>query len=253
MKNEIQILINSLNLFDCEFEILDTLGSVVYQTNNFINIKSKSVSVDDNVVNYNNKYYEFSRRSIDLLDKTYYVNKFIDVTKYESKIVMLKEDALTTLPNRYAIELFLSNNVGTDYITAICDLDDFKKINDTYGHHQGDVVLREFGIILKRLLSQNIFVGRYGGEEFVLFFKDTSIKFVKEQLNEVRKEIEQNKELTNDKYKIKMSCGMCLMNKEKTLKESIKEADMALYYVKNNGKNADAIYNHETNCCYIIE
>ena len=46
---------------------------------------------------------------------------------------------------------------------------------------------------------------------------------------------------------------MTMLNENKTLKTSIKEADMALYYVKNNGKNADAIYDDETKCCYIIE
>lgn len=252
MNKEIEILIDALSLFDCEFEVLTDSGSSIYQSSNFQNIKNNAVFLENNMVKCNDKYYEFSRKSLNI-DKIYYINKYEDVTRYQNEILMLKEDALTTLPNRYAIELFLSNNIGTDYITVICDLDDFKKINDTYGHHQGDVVLRGFGIILKRLLSQNIFVGRYGGEEFVLFFKNTSIKFVKEQLSEVRNQIELNQDLTNDKYKIKLSCGMCIMDKEKTLKNSIKEADMALYYVKNNGKNADAIYDSETNTCYIIE
>ena len=64
--------------------------------------------------------------------------------------------------------------------------------------------------------------------------------------------MENNTELTNDKYQMKMSTGLYKVNNE-NLKDSIQEADMALYYVKNNGKNADAIYDKETNNCYIIE
>lgn len=253
MNKSIEILIRTLSLNDCEFEIVDSFGSSLYKSSMFDKIKNDSVVLEKNIIKYNNVYYEYSRKNIDIENNEYYINKFEDITRFQNEILMLKEDALTTLPNRYAIELFLSNNIGTDYITVICDLDDFKSINDTYGHLQGDVVLREFGIILKRLLSQNIFVGRYGGEEFVLFFKETNLKSVKEVLNEIRKQIELNTDLTNDKYQIKMSTGMCIMDSEKTLKNSIKEADMALYYVKNNGKNADAIYNADTNCCYIIE
>lgn len=253
MNKDIKVIIDVIESFGCEFEILDNLGVSIYKTNLYEEIKNKSLNLEKNIINYNNKYYEFSRKSLNINEAIYYVNKYDDVTRFQNEIMMLKEDALTTLPNRYAIELFLSNNVGTDYITVICDLDDFKKINDTYGHQQGDVVLKNFGIILKRLLSQNIFVGRYGGEEFVMFFKNTNVRYVKQHLSNIRKEIENNVELTNDKYQIKVSSGMCIMDKDKTLKNSIKEADMALYYVKNNGKNADAIYNNITNSCYIIE
>jgi len=253
MNKEIKILIDALNLYDCEFEILDDVGCSIYQSSNYLNIKNDSNDLERNIVRYVNNYYEFSRKEITIDDKTYHINKYNDITRFQNDILMLKEDVLTTLPNRYAIELFLDNNIDSNIITVICDLDDFKQINDNFGHPQGDVVLREFGIILKRLLSQNIFVGRYGGEEFLMFFKDTNFKFVKEQLEEIRKQISINSDLTNDKYKIKMSAGMSMLNSDKTLKTSIKEADMALYFVKNNGKNADAIYDDETKYCYIIE
>ena len=64
--------------------------------------------------------------------------------------------------------------------------------------------------------------------------------------------MELNNNLWNDKYNIKMSSGISVMN-ENNMKLAIKEADMALYYVKNNGKNADAVYDSSTNNCYIIE
>lgn len=253
MNNEIELLIKTFNILDCEFEVLNDFGSSIYQSNLYGQIKDNSSILEKNLVKYNDKYYEYSRRSIDINSKMYYINMYNDVTKYQNDILMLKEDALTTLPNRYAIELFLNNQINNDYITVICDLDDFKNINDTYGHPQGDLVLKAFGIILKGLLSQSVFVGRYGGEEFVMFFRTTNLKYVKEQLVNIRKEMTKNSDLFNDKYQIKLSSGICMIDKEQSLKDSIKKADIALYYVKNNGKSADAIYNEETNSCYIIE
>jgi len=250
MKNEINYLLSVLNIFDCEYEVLNEANEVVLKSSLCDLIKNNSTSFD-NIYKYDDKYYEYSNKSLNL-DNKYNINLYKDVTKYQKNIMMLKEDALTTLPNRYAIEMFLANNVSNNVITVICDLDDFKHINDTYGHQQGDVVLHNFGIILKRLLSQNIFVGRYGGEEFVLFFKNTNIKYVKDCLTAIRKQMELNNNLWNDKYNIKMSSGISVMN-ENNMKLAIKEADMALYYVKNNGKNADAVYDSSTANCYIIE
>lgn len=249
MKNEIQNLISVLSCFEYEYEILENKESI-FKSSKYDDIKNNSIKID-NIFKLDNKYYEYLEKKIELAEK-YELNIFKDVTKYQNDIIKSKEDVLTTLPNRYAIELFLNNNIGDDFIAVICDLDDFKNINDTYGHQQGDVVLREFGMILKRLLSQDIFVGRYGGEEFVMFFKNKTLKYVKEQLTIIRKQIQINIDLWNDKYNIKFSSGIAVM-RDSNLKKAITEGDMALYFVKNNGKNADAIYDVKSNKCYIIE
>jgi len=242
-------LLSVLNIFDCEYEVLNEDNEVVLKSSLYDEIKNSTNN--DNIYKYDGKYYEYCDKSLEL-DVKYNVHLYKDVTKYQKSIMMLKEHALTPLPNRYAIEMFLSNNVSNDVIAVICDLDDFKNINDTYGHPQGDIVLHEFGVILKRFLSQNIFVGRYGGEEFVMFFKNANVKYVKDCLTIIRKQMQLNSNLWNDKYNIKMSSGIAIMN-DNNLKFAIKEADMALYFVKNNGKNADAVYNRATNNCYIIE
>lgn len=241
-------LIKVYNNLDCEFEIFENNKSL-YKSKNIDFIKEESNKIEKNLIKWKKNYYEYSKKNID----NYSIELYLDVTKYQNAILMLKEDSLTTLPNRYAIDLFLNNHVNDNYVTVIFDLDDFKYINDTFGHVQGDIVLNNLGIILKRLLSQNIFVGRYGGEEFVVFFRNASIKQVILIMKEIRNQIENNDNLTNDKYKIKLSVGMACIDETKSLTDSIKEADMALYYVKNNGKNADAIYDSETNHCYIVE
>jgi len=249
---EIKNIESILNIFDCEYEVIDNSNNVILKSLLFDNIRNSSIKID-NTYKMENKYYEYYQKNVDIEDNKYTINMYKDITKYQLDIMKLKEDVLTKLPNRCAIETFINSYGNNDSITVICDLDNFKNINDTYGHDQGDIVLREFGHILKSLLSQNVFVGRYGGEEFVIFFKGTNIRYVKEQLSNVRKLIVNNNYLTNDKYQIQMSAGISIVNNNKILRDGIKEADMALYYVKNNGKNADAIYDDKTNNCYIIE
>ncbi len=248
MNKEIELMVNIFKTLDFEFEIMDSNENLIYKTDLYDAIKSLGEKAY-----YKEKYYDYINKNIEIDDVTYYLNIYSDVTKYQKAIMMLQEDALTTLPNRYALESFLDNRVSDNYITVICDLDDFKNINDTYGHLQGDAVLKQFGIILKRLLSQNIFVGRYGGEEFVMFFRNTDLKTVKRILTGIRYEMTKHEDLYNENYVIKMSCGLYCTSKEDSLNESIKQADLALYYVKNNGKDADAVYNAETDMCYIIE
>jgi len=253
MNNELNFLARTFSALDYEFEILDGSGHSFYKSKLYQDIKDNGIVIENNTVKLEDKYFEYKRKSIALEKNIYYINMYIDITKYQLNIMRLKEDALTKLPNRYAIEMFVSNNISNNMIAVICDLDDFKNINDTFGHPQGDIVLSEFGLILKRMMSQNVFVGRYGGEEFVMFFKNVNLKYVKDCLAEIRRQMELSKGLSNDKYNIKMSAGISVMDEDNNLKLAIKEADIALYYVKNNGKNANAIYDKNTNNCYIIE
>lgn len=246
-------LIKILEMLNGEFEILDLNGKTIYQTPKYKMVKNNSILLENNIMNLEGKYYDFSRKNIEIDGNEYYINMFNDVTRFENSIIELKEDALTTLPNRYAIDLFLKNSIGNNYITVICDIDDFKKINDTFGHQQGDVVLKEYGKILKYFIKEPNFVGRYGGEEFVMFFKTDELKLVINLLNNIRKAMNNHNDLNNERYCINFSAGITLMNNDKSLTDAIKEADIALYFVKRNGKNANAIYNNDNDMCYIIE
>jgi two-component system cell cycle response regulator len=98
----------------------------------------------------------------------------------ESQNRLLKElaltDALTGLPNRRAVEDWAKGQLsaavrhGFSFSVVIADLDNFKFVNDTYGHDAGDTVLKEFAGILKRSVRSSDMCGRIGGEEFILIF-----------------------------------------------------------------------------------
>lgn len=95
---------------------------------------------------------------------------------------LIEKDALTELFNRRLANKKLAKMVkdekelGVEYCVAICDIDFFKKVNDTYGHDMGDVVLKEVSKVLKTSMVGKGFAARWGGEEFLLVFNNMGVK-----------------------------------------------------------------------------
>ena len=95
---------------------------------------------------------------------------------------LIEKDALTELFNRRLANKKLSKMVkdekelGVEYCVAICDIDFFKKVNDTYGHEMGDVVLKEVSKVLRTYMVGKGFAARWGGEEFLLVFNNIGVK-----------------------------------------------------------------------------
>jgi diguanylate cyclase (GGDEF)-like protein len=132
-----------------------------------------------------------------------------------------------------------------DVCVAIIDIDFFKKINDTYGHDIGDLVLKHISKLLKNELKSEIISSRFGGEEFCIFFNNTSEIESFKILEEFRKIVANNFILHNDtKIYYTISGGIC----SKTgagLEDMIKMADSALYTAKQNGRNQIQIFKGE--------
>lgn len=162
------------------------------------------------------------------------------VTNRRNTIALTKistHDHLTGIKNRRGIEDVIS---GSNYTVLLIDVDNFKKVNDSYGHDVGDVVLKELANVLKT--TEETFetvVGRYGGEEFIVISKtiNQSIAvFLSEHLIErVRKHkiyIDHNKFL-----KITVSIGVAIGSSNQTFKQILHEADQSLYFIKENGKD----------------
>ena len=158
-------------------------------------------------------------------------------------IQMASHDALTNLFNRRVMNDLLQKaaNVkkeyGRDYSVCICDIDDFKKINDTYGHDCGDYVLKE----VARLLVENSKtdqVARWGGEEFLILLKDMTAADSFSIVNDVRRAIsEYSYDYSGQKITVTMTFGMSHSKYMNGKENMLLQADSRLYEGKQSGKN----------------
>ncbi len=134
-------------------------------------------------------------------------------------------------------------NEGSLFLLML-DIDHFKKLNDTYGHSFGDVVLIKVASVLIDCLRLKDLAARYGGEEFVIVLKDTNLKDSASIAERIRKEIESlefdyNEEGIKDTVKVSISTGIAMYNSnlDSVPEDLIKRADGALYAAKENGRN----------------
>ncbi len=153
-------------------------------------------------------------------------------------------DPLTHLHNRnYLAELMKTINLKNS-VVILADIDFFKKVNDTYGHDVGDIVLKE---VAKRLVSATRsfdVIIRYGGEEFLLILKNLeNLQDIKEICERILQEISIKPiRLEEGGINVTISLGVnTLQNNDKSVREAIKNADIALYQAKESGRNK-AIY-----------
>lgn len=115
------------------------------------------------------------------------------------------------------------------------DLDNFKKLNDTYGHYTGDEVLARLGKILKINTRKYDIISRFGGEEFVLLLPNTGADRAKIVCNRIRSKVE--KDSLMKKYDMTISGGLTSYKAKDTLKKMKERADKAVYKAKKMGKN----------------
>jgi len=148
-------------------------------------------------------------------------------------------DGLTKSYNRASYNETLNSNFDK-YETlslAVIDIDKFKSVNDTYGHANGDVVLKHLAKILNNINSDEIYVARYGGEEFVILFfgktKEQAFKTIEKLKNKFT--AHKFKELNNNN--VTFSCGIAQKDKKTTQKSLFETADKALYEAKESGRN----------------
>ena len=151
---------------------------------------------------------------------------------------MAFRDSLTGLYNRryffdIAQKMFLTSKRENKSLSILmCDIDYFKKINDTYGHQTGDFILKEVANILKNSIRKNDIIARYGGEEFIILLYDCPPKFANLIAEKIRKTIE-NIEFEDDSNNIiKSTISIGISSKGNSLEEIIQDADKMLYQAK---------------------
>ena len=151
-------------------------------------------------------------------------------------------DPLTKLYNR----LYFNNQINylknqyerhkKPFSAMLIDIDNFKKINDTYGHHIGDEVLKNVAKIIKTTIRKTDIACRYGGEEFIILLPETEKSKAKEIAERIRKKIESS--IQYDDNPVTISAGVGEFNeKYKTIHHFIHDVDEGLYVAKRTGKN----------------
>ncbi|UOD34573.1 diguanylate cyclase [Deferribacteraceae bacterium V6Fe1] len=149
-------------------------------------------------------------------------------------------DVLTGVLNRKALMERIDdyNNKNKSLGIIMIDIDNFKVINDTYGHLVGDQILKEFTAIISNTIRKSDFVGRYGGEEFLAVIPDLDVDEVKAIAERIRKNIESEIfHIGSLSLKITASLGVYVLTEKSKIEDAIKLADDALYEAKKSGKN----------------
>jgi len=154
-------------------------------------------------------------------------------------------DKLTGIFNRLKLDDLIVEQLQTyqrykvDFSIILIDIDDFKIVNDTYGHDVGDNVLRQLAASLQTRTRVTDYVGRWGGEEFLIICPNTTAKNALIAAEYIRKSVEQ--EHFNQVNKITLSLGITGFIEGDTINSIFKRADRALYKAKAAGKNTNVI------------
>ncbi len=236
--------------------LLNTIREIQKSGNYNINIISKSKD------EFNELYHEFNHmidqicsRDRILQEHNLTLENLVHSTVDELKktkenlkeaTVLATIDPLTGLANRREVmdrfEAMIEYSKINNYYLGVlmADIDNFKKINDTYGHQTGDEVIQKIGSILHESIRKYDIAARIGGEEFLILFENCDPVMVKEVAHRIRKKVQGNEMLfgDRDKFNATISLGFCcVIPKNLNKKDLLKIADDALYKAKSSGRN----------------
>jgi diguanylate cyclase (GGDEF)-like protein len=167
-----------------------------------------------------------------------------------------KTDPLTQLYNHITFHEYLSelteqsDNFGLSLQLAVIDIDNFKKVNDTFGHRAGDAILKRIAQSLEQHMVANDFVARYGGEEFAILFTEKKLDDVYQILDQVRQQIAEIDHPELDSQMVTISVGLTEYKRGTGKEVVFRQADKALYIAKKSGKNRIFIMTEEVSRIY---
>lgn len=193
------------------------------------------------------------RHQLDSVKNRQLLNSYIDeLESTNTKLKQEKEhseylassDHLTGIYNRRFIQSRImemmneDNNDEFNFSLAIFDIDDFKSVNDNYGHPVGDYVLKELVSLISNCIREEDCLARWGGEEFLLFLPYTPKKLASGIVDCVRKTVEAHTfNSEGNTFKLTITCGLSESIHGESYKDIFKRIDNALYNGKNSGKN----------------
>lgn len=262
-------MINAMNAGNGGVVVLDSAGRVLYHNETSheivgdfqdhdrlekIPLLEKRINASDGTMSIGDRVYEF--RKEDILEKNIRIGKIIwiiDMTDHYKYLDMVEHtaitDTLTGINNRGWFEDKVKDALA-DHMSGsffMVDLDNFKQVNDSYGHQCGDDVLITLASVLKAN-GKNSWAGRIGGDEFCMFCPGVTLQ--DEAVNRGQKLIDGYKDAIKDKPfadMTSMSVGVVIVRRETyqdrdvTYDEVFKAADAELYKAKNNGKGTLSI------------
>lgn len=162
---------------------------------------------------------------------------------------LARHDSLTGLYNRRALEEIMMKELkrsiryNRGFAVALADVDDFKHVNDTHGHDCGDMVLRHMAEIFQAGIRDTDYVGRWGGEEFLFIFTETSCDGAQVVAERIRKRIAETPLGCDDhELQLGITIGFSYQRGQTSITSIVSEADKALYQGKSNGKNQVVCY-----------
>ncbi|MBQ7564154.1 MAG: GGDEF domain-containing protein [Lachnospiraceae bacterium] len=149
-------------------------------------------------------------------------------------------DPLTNLLNRRSMakEFEAAAERDEPFAVAMCDIDDFKNVNDSYGHEAGDLVLREVSRIITESVPEDSPICRWGGEEILILFNNQSLSEALVIAEQIRERIANNEiPFYMHTLRITITIGVAPHKNGRQIEETISDADSRLYIGKGNGKN----------------
>ncbi|QCD52301.1 GGDEF domain-containing protein [Campylobacter sp. RM16192] len=224
-------------------DIKKDLNSINLKEDGFESIRDKLIIIAESLGNETEQFSlqvsSDQKRIKELQDRISSLEGELAMVKAESK-----EDFLTKTATKRALMEELDRmedkyrRYNIDYSLCFFDIDYFKKINDTYGHDAGDVIIASIGKILKKYSRKVDFVARYGGEEFVMLLPQSSLVDSVNFANKIRDIIENSKFMYKDeRIDVTISCGVTIRSSNKSSSSTLEYADKMLYIAKQNGRN----------------
>lgn len=213
------------------------------ETLNHLSPENRIVAIYDK----ENKTHVFSI-SLNEFEDEKYVVAFADISntmRDQIKLIQkVTHDKLTGAFNREFLDNSIhdivreieSNRLGV----IMCDIDYFKRVNDTFGHNRGDEVLKEFAATVQRSIRNEDYLIRWGGEEFIVLVKVSTIDSLQSIAEHIRIAVQNT--YFEEVEKITASFGATLLQDKETISACIAKADKALYAAKANGRNQIQVY-----------
>ncbi|MCD4796042.1 MAG: sensor domain-containing diguanylate cyclase [Candidatus Cloacimonetes bacterium] len=169
---------------------------------------------------------------------------------YEKLETLSRIDPLTNLLNRRAMVEAIENEIirfersKEPFVLIICDIDDYKKINDTYGHDAGDFILVSIADLMRSSIRKQDVISRWGGDEFLLLLPQTDANGGKHLAENLREKIASTTfKFSGNDILLTMTFGISEFREELGFGKCMKQADNALYKGKKDGKNKVIVLN----------